>query len=58
MLAANQSPDHVTIARFRARHERALAGFLVESLRLCAAAGIVSRGTVAPRRHQARGQRR
>jgi transposase len=47
VLAANQLPDHVTIARFRARHEQALAGFLVESLRLCAAAGMVKVGTVA-----------
>jgi transposase len=46
VLAANQTPDHVTIARFRARHEQALAGFLVESLRLCAA-GMVRVGTVA-----------
>jgi transposase len=47
VLAANQLPDHVTIARFRARHEQALAGFLVESLKLCAAAGMVQVGTVA-----------
>jgi transposase len=47
VLAANQTPDHVTIARFRVRHERALAGFLVESLKLCAAAGMVRLGTVA-----------
>src|SRR5919197_3902527 len=47
VLAANQSPDHVTIARFRVRHEAALAGFLVESLKLCAAAGMVRVGTVA-----------
>jgi transposase len=47
VLAANQTPDHVTIARFRARHEQALAGFLVQSLRLCAAAGMVRVGTVA-----------
>jgi transposase len=26
VLAGNQTPDHVTIARFRARHEQALAG--------------------------------
>jgi hypothetical protein len=37
----------VTIARFRARHETALAGFLVASLRLCAAAGLVNVGVVA-----------
>jgi transposase len=47
VLAANQTPDHVTIARFRARHEQALAGFLVASLKLCAAAGMVRVGTVA-----------
>jgi hypothetical protein len=47
VLAANQTPDHVTIARFRARHEQALAGFLVASLKLCVAAGMVRVGTVA-----------
>jgi transposase len=47
VLAANQAPDHVTIARFRARHEQALAGFLVASLKLCAAAGMIRVGTVA-----------
>src|SRR5512133_3950441 len=47
VLAANQTPDHVTIARFRVRHEAALAGFLVASLRLCAAAGLVRLGLVA-----------
>jgi transposase len=47
VLAANQTPDHVTIARFRVRHEQTLAGFLVESLKLCAAAGMVHVGTVA-----------
>jgi transposase len=47
VLAANQLPDHVTIARFRVRHEHALAGFLVELLKLCAAAGMVKVGVVA-----------
>ena len=47
MLAGNQLPDHVTIARFRARHEQALAGFLVASLELCAGAGLVRLGVVA-----------
>jgi transposase len=47
VLAGNQTPDHVTIARFRVRHEAALAGFLAESLRLCAAAGLVRLGLVA-----------
>jgi transposase len=40
VLAANQTPDHVTSARFRVRHEQALAGFLVASLKLCAPAGM------------------
>jgi hypothetical protein len=47
VLAGNQAPDRVTIARFRVRHEQALAGFLVASLRLCAAAGLVRLGVVA-----------
>jgi transposase len=47
VLAGNQAPDHVTIARFRVRHQQALAGFLVESLKLCAAAGLVRLGVVA-----------
>ena len=47
VLAGNATPDHVTIARFRVRHEQALAGFLVASLRLCAAAGMVRLGAVA-----------
>jgi transposase len=47
VLAGNQLPDHVTIARFRVRHQQALAGFLVASLRLCAAAGMINLGTVA-----------
>jgi transposase len=47
VLAGNQLPDHVTIARFRVRHQQALAGFLVASLRLCAAAGMIKLGTVA-----------
>jgi hypothetical protein len=47
VLAANQLPDHVTIARFRVRHEQALAGFLVASLKLCAAAGMLKVGVVA-----------
>jgi len=47
VLAGNQVPDHVTIARFRVRHQQALAGFLVASLRLCAAAGLVRVGVIA-----------
>jgi transposase len=47
VLSGNSAPDHVTIARFRVRHEQALAGLLVQSLRLCAAAGMVGLGTAA-----------
>jgi hypothetical protein len=47
VLAGNQLPDHVTIARFRVRHQQALAGFLVESLKLCAAAGLDHLGLIA-----------
>lgn len=47
VLAGGLRPDHVTIARFRVRHSVALAGLLVESLRLCAQAGLVRLGVVA-----------
>jgi transposase len=47
VLSGNRAPDHVTIARFRVRHEQALAGLLVASLKLCAAAGMVRLGLVA-----------
>jgi transposase len=47
VLAGNTQPDHVTIARFRVRHEQALAGLLVASLRLCSAAGMVCLGLIA-----------
>jgi hypothetical protein len=47
VLAGNTTPDHVTIARFRVRHEQALAGLLVQSLQLCAAAGMVRLGLIA-----------
>jgi transposase len=47
VLSGNSRPDHVTIARFRVRHEQALAGLLIQSLRLCAAAGVVRLGLVA-----------
>jgi transposase len=47
VITANAVPDHATIARFRARHERALAGTFVQVLALCAKAGLVSVGVVA-----------
>ncbi len=47
VIAANQRPDHCTVARFRQRHERALAGLFGDVLRLCAQAGLVAAGVVA-----------
>jgi transposase len=47
VLAANQTPDHATICRFRELHEEALAGLFVEVLRLCAEAGLLRVGVVA-----------
>ena len=47
VLSGNSTPDHVTIARFRVRHEHALAGLLIQSLKLCAAAGMVRLGLIA-----------
>jgi transposase len=47
VVAANQCPDHTTIARFRGRHEAAMASVFTSSLRLCAEAGMVSLGVVA-----------
>jgi transposase len=47
VISANQAPDHATIARFRARHEQALAGLFTAVLELCAKAGLVSVGLVA-----------
>jgi len=41
VITANQVPDHATIARFRARHERALADLFADVLGLCAQAGLV-----------------
>jgi transposase len=47
VLAGNSTPDHVTIARFRVRHEQALAGLLVASLKLRSAARMVRLGLIA-----------
>jgi transposase len=47
VICANQAPDHTTIARFRQRHETALAELFGEVLALCAEAGLVSVGVIA-----------
>src|SRR4051812_30643052 len=47
VICANQAPDHTTIARFRQRHERALAELFGEVLALCAESGLVRVGVIA-----------
>jgi transposase len=46
-LAADQHPDHDTIAHFRRQHLEALAGLFVQALELCRQAGLVKLGVVA-----------
>jgi transposase len=46
-LAANQHPDHATIAEFRRRHLAALARLFGQVLHLCAKAGLVKLREVA-----------
>lgn len=47
VIAANQRPDHTTIARFRQRNEEALAVLFGDVLALCAQAGLVNVGVIA-----------
>jgi transposase len=47
VIAAQQKPDHATIARFRARHEDALAELFRSVLGLCRQAGLVKVGVIA-----------
>ena len=47
VITANQAPDHATIARFRVRHEVAIAGLFSGVLELCARSGLVKVGVVA-----------
>lgn len=47
VLAANQRPDHATLARFRRRHQGAIAGLFAQVLGLCVRAGLVDTGVVA-----------
>src|SRR5918994_5329713 len=47
VITANRAPDHATIARFRVRHEAAIAGLFGEVLALCARSGLVKVGVVA-----------
>jgi transposase len=47
VVAANQRPDHATLARFRARHHDAIAELFAQVLGLCVAEGLVASGAVA-----------
>jgi transposase len=47
VITANRAPDHATIARFRVRHEAAIAELFGEVLGLCARSGLVRVGVVA-----------
>jgi transposase len=47
VIAADRIPDHATVARFRVRHEDALAGLFTQVLGLCREAGIASAAVVA-----------
>jgi transposase len=46
VLAANQHPDHDTLAAFRQQHLPALAGLFTQVLALCRQAGLVTLGHV------------
>jgi transposase len=47
IIAANQFPDHSTIARFRQIHETSIQHIFVEMLRLCHEAGLGKLGIIA-----------
>ena len=47
VLAAQQRPDHATIARFVERHQEAIAGLFGEVLTLCARSGLAKVGVIA-----------
>ena len=47
VIAANQVPDHATVARFRATHQDALGELFGQVLRLSASAGLIRAGLVA-----------
>jgi transposase len=47
VLAAQEAPDHATIARFIERHQDAIAGLFSEVLSLCAKQGLATVGVIA-----------
>ena len=57
VLAANQQPDHATIARFRVEHQDAIAGLFGQVLAVCARCGLLRPGLGRDRWNQAGGER-
>jgi transposase len=47
VVAANQHPDHATLARFRVDHQNAITGLFAQVLRLCQKTGLLDSGVVA-----------
>ncbi len=47
VITAMRVPDHSTIAEFRKRHERAVAGLFTDVLGMCEKAGLVKVGVIA-----------
>jgi transposase len=47
VVAANETPDHATIARFRRRHQEPLGALFAQVLALCVAQGLVQTKVVA-----------
>jgi transposase len=47
VVAANQCPDHATLARFRARYQEPIAAVFAQVLGLCVAEGLVAAGVVS-----------
>ena len=47
VIIAMRVPDHSTIAEFRKRHEKALAGLFADVLGMCEKAGLVKVGVIA-----------
>ena len=57
VIAAQQRPDHATIARFVANHQEAIAGLFGEVLTLCARSGLANGRSDRRRWHEGRGER-
>ena len=47
VITGNLVPDHVTVARFICRHQRALSALFTDVLKLCDEAGLVKSGVVS-----------